>query len=128
MLLRNIEHKHALWTTTETSDFGCWYVQTTGIYKTVWLEYVDEVYVTALKITPVLQDYSVRFDVSVNQPADDVEVHFAVSFDGKPVQTACVIASDVENTVKGGRRAFLLLCGYYGLCRLVRASVQPLGV
>lgn len=83
----------------EDKNFGCWYVQTTGIYKTVWLEYVDEVYVTALKITPVLQDYSVRFDVSVNQPADDVEVRFAVSFDGKPVQTACVIASDVENTV-----------------------------
>src|SRR5690625_3490408 len=23
-------------------DFGCWYVQTTGIWQTVWLEFVDE--------------------------------------------------------------------------------------
>ena len=83
----------------EDKNFGCWYVQTTGIYKTVWLEYVEDVYLTALKMTPSLKDYSVRFDVSVNEPAEDVEVRFAISFDGKPVQTACVIASEVENSV-----------------------------
>lgn len=33
-------------------SFGCWYVQTTGIWKSVWMEYVDEVYLTSLKMTP----------------------------------------------------------------------------
>ncbi|MBO5046415.1 MAG: glycoside hydrolase family 2 [Clostridia bacterium] len=83
----------------EKENFGCWYVQTTGIYKTVWMEYVEDVYLTALKITPVLQDYSVRFDVSVNAPSEDVEVRFDVSFNGKRVQTACVCVSDLENSV-----------------------------
>ena len=66
-------------------SFSCWYVQTTGIYKSVWMEYVEDTYLTALKITPETKDYSVRFDVCVNRPAADVEVRFFVSFDGEPV-------------------------------------------
>ena len=26
-----------------SDNFGCWYVQTTGIWKTVWMEYVPEI-------------------------------------------------------------------------------------
>lgn len=33
-------------------SFGCWYVQTTGIWKSVWLENVPEVYLDHVKITP----------------------------------------------------------------------------
>ena len=84
----------------EAQSFGCWYVQTTGIWKTVWLEYVDDVRLTKLKITPDISDSSVTFDIAVNKPADDVEVKIAVSFDGRPVQTVSVIAGDIDNTVK----------------------------
>ena len=84
----------------EAQSYGCWYVQTTGIWKTVWLEYTDDVRLTKLKITPDISDSSVTFDVAVNKPADDVEVKIAVSFDGRPVQTVSVIAGDIDNTVK----------------------------
>lgn len=84
----------------EAQSYGCWYVQTTGIWKTVWLEYTDDVRLTKLKITPDISDSSVTFDMAVNKPADDVEVKIAVSFDGRPVQTVSVIAGDIDNTVK----------------------------
>lgn len=84
----------------ETESYACWYVQNTGLWKTVWLEHVDEVHLTRLKITPDITDNSVSFDVSVSQPAEDVEVRFAISFDGKPVQTAAIVAGDVDNTVR----------------------------
>ncbi len=80
-------------------SFLCWYVQTTGIYKTVWMEYVEDTYLTKLMITPETKDYSVHFKVSVNAPAQDVEVRFTITFDGTPVQTASVWASEVENCV-----------------------------
>lgn len=83
-------------------NFSCWYVQTTGIYKTVWLEYVDKVYLTDLKITPCIKDYSVCFDVSVSEPSDDVEVSFDITFDGKPVQSVAVTARDRNNSVRVG--------------------------
>lgn len=41
-------------------NFGCWYVQTTGIWKTLWLEEVPELYIKNLKITPLLGQYSVE--------------------------------------------------------------------
>lgn len=80
-------------------NFGCWYVQTTGIYKTVWLEYVDEVYLTSLKITPSLSDNSVRLDASVSHPAPDVEIRYDISFDGKFIASASISAANAENTV-----------------------------
>ncbi len=83
----------------EKDSFGCWYVQTTGIYKTVWLEYVDEVHLTKLKITPDISDSSVKFDVGVSAPADDVEVRINITFDGRHIQTASVWAADIDNTV-----------------------------
>lgn len=83
----------------ENQNFGCWYVETTGIYKSVWLEYVDDIYLTNLKITPSLKDYSVRFDFSVNKPSHDVEVKFAISFNGKPICSARASADDVDNSV-----------------------------
>lgn len=80
-------------------SFGCWYVQTTGIYKSVWLEYVDELYLTSLKITPSVRENSVTFDVSVSRPAQDVRVRIAVSLDGRPIQETGVLACDCENSV-----------------------------
>lgn len=83
----------------EKESFGCWYVQTTGIWKSVWLEHVDDVHLTALKITPDLTDYSVRFDFSVSAPSDEVEVKFDVSYQGRRVQSVSAVASDCGNTV-----------------------------
>lgn len=83
----------------EKDSFGCWYVQNTGIYKTVWMEYADEVHLTKLKMTPNTSDYSIKFDVAVSNPADDVEVRFDISFDGRHIQTASIWAADIDNTV-----------------------------
>lgn len=83
----------------EKDSYGCWYVQTTGIYKTVWLEYVNEVHLTKLKITPDISDNTVRFDIGVSLPAENVEVKIEISFDGRHIQTASVTAADIDNTI-----------------------------
>lgn len=41
-------------------NFGCWYVQTTGIWKTVWSEYVPAIHLNSVKMTPNLQDYTLE--------------------------------------------------------------------
>lgn len=43
-------------------SFACWYVQTTGIWKTVWMEEVPEVFLKSLKITPLVSSQSVQID------------------------------------------------------------------
>lgn len=53
-------------------NYGCWYVQTTGIWKTVWLEKVPSVYIQALRLTPSAKKCCIDFDMEVNQlPADN---------------------------------------------------------
>ena len=79
-------------------SFGGWYVQTTGIWKSVWLEYVEETHLTALKMTPDLSDYSVRFDLEVSRPAEDTEIGIEISFGGKRIQTARITAGDLSNS------------------------------
>ncbi len=83
----------------ESSSYGCWYVQTTGIWKSVWLEYVDDTHLTKLKITPNLADSSVAFEIGVSEPAYDVDVCIEVSINGSAVQTASISARDIDNSV-----------------------------
>lgn len=83
----------------EKESFGCWYVQTTGIWKSVWLEYTEDVRLTSLKITPDLTDYSVRLDFAVNAPSDDVEVRFDISYEGKLIQTVSARACNSDGSV-----------------------------
>jgi beta-galactosidase/beta-glucuronidase len=43
-------------------NFECFYVQTTGIWQSVWLEYVAESYLQAVKITPDVDKNAVCFE------------------------------------------------------------------
>lgn len=47
-------------------NFLCWYVQSTGIWKTVWMEYVEETHIQEVKITPDLDHQSVKFEYNFN--------------------------------------------------------------
>ena len=46
----------------EKSNFGCWYVDIAGIYKTAWLEVVHKNHIQGVKITSNLSDGSVSID------------------------------------------------------------------
>ncbi|WP_044477957.1 glycoside hydrolase family 2 protein [Paenibacillus antibioticophila] len=48
------------------NNFECFYVQTTGIWQTVWLEYVEEQRLDTVKITPDLDHARVAFDYRVH--------------------------------------------------------------
>lgn len=49
----------------EKENFGCWYVQTTGIWKTVWMESVSKQYIEKIKITPKLAEQSVDMEFEI---------------------------------------------------------------
>ncbi|MBR4061364.1 MAG: glycoside hydrolase family 2 [Lachnospiraceae bacterium] len=51
-------------------NFRCWYVQTTGIWKTVWTEYVPNINLDYVKMTPNIQDFCMELEVDVNAPED----------------------------------------------------------
>lgn len=60
------------------NSFGCWYVQTTGIWKTVWLEYVPEMHIESVKMTPNLQERSLKLEYRFNTPQTAAADNFCV--------------------------------------------------
>ena len=74
------------------ANFGCWYVQTTGIWKTVWMEYVPKINLSGLKITPLLSEQSVEleFDIEANCTGEDLCVESIISIDGTFVNRAVI--------------------------------------
>jgi len=75
-------------------NFGCWYIQTTGIWKTVWLEYVNPEHLKSVKITPVLSRGMLEIEAEVeaefNTNEDNLELEASISFGDKSVTAVSV--------------------------------------
>ncbi|MDR1949150.1 MAG: glycoside hydrolase family 2, partial [Spirochaetaceae bacterium] len=97
-------------------NFGCWYIQTTGIWKALWLEYVPEEYIISAKMTPVFSQGKLEVEVEIranrcgpigpgkNTPA--LELKAEISFNGNFVTSLVVpvtkkrieVTADIVNT------------------------------
>ena len=55
-------------------SFGCWYVQTTGLWKPVWSEVVPATRLDKVKITPDLDNESVHFDYQLIGQTESTEI------------------------------------------------------
>lgn len=69
-------------------NFGCWYVQTTGIWKTVWTEVVEETYLSSLKITPDVKNkkvdmvYEIATDCFGGDKCTDMYIETTITYQG----------------------------------------------
>ena len=76
-------------------SYECWYVQTTGIWQDVWLEYAGANYVESLSIAPE-EDGNVRFSVKTSLLSQKVSA--LVRLNGKTVAAAdCVSENGVAD-------------------------------
>nr|WP_145157401.1 sugar-binding domain-containing protein [Paenibacillus terrae] len=74
-------------------NFECFYVQTTGIWQTVWLEYVEEQRLETVKITPDVDRSIIRFDYQVEgvETSGDLRLEAIVTLKGKPVKRVSLV-------------------------------------
>lgn len=70
-------------------NYGCMYTRTTGIWQTVWLEFVPETYIKSVKLTPDVDNRAVHARVDFAGDANGMELCAEVSFAG----TACFAKS-----------------------------------
>ncbi len=71
------------------ASYGCSYTRTTGIWQTVWVEEVPEVYITSIKTDPDLKACAVHIDVNFVGNYDG-EVSVKALYEGKEVGAAVV--------------------------------------
>lgn len=67
-------------------NFGCWYVQTTGIWQSVWLEYVNKHHFEKVDIQPDLDQASVAFTYQLAGEIQGVEVETVITFNDYEVR------------------------------------------
>lgn len=74
---------------TQNESYECWYVQTTGIWKTVWSEYVPNVHLSYVKMTPNFPQYSLELEADIEAPdeyfGDELLLETVITYDGTPV-------------------------------------------
>ena len=76
-----------------SDSFGCWYVQTTGIWKTVWIEFVPPYYISAVKMTPCLSEGTVEVELTLEaENYEGLEVEAVVYFTERAIIQARVLA------------------------------------
>jgi beta-galactosidase/beta-glucuronidase len=74
-------------------NFGCWYIQNTGIWKSVWIEEVPEIRIAGVKMTPVLEKGVLEIEAEIINPQDKLSFEASISFQGKAVSSVTVPAS-----------------------------------
>lgn len=68
-------------------SYGCYYTRTTGIWQTVWLEAVEQSYLTELKYYPDIEAGTLTVH-AVASAADGMTLKLEASYQGKPVGEA----------------------------------------
>lgn len=69
-------------------SWKCWYIQTTGIWKTVWLEWVPKQYLQNVKLTPQIDTNNIKLEVETNITEKNIEelnyyIETEISFNGQ---------------------------------------------
>ncbi len=71
----------------QMDSYQCWYVQTTGIWKSVWSEYVPKVSLKSVKMTSVMNESCLEVEYQVDAPESMWDgclgVEATVTFDGE---------------------------------------------
>jgi beta-galactosidase/beta-glucuronidase len=80
-------------------NFGCWYVQTTGIWKTVWLEYVPPEHIRTVKMSPLFSEGKLKIEADLQVPCsisgkteEPIPLHLeaAIYFEGRAITSLTV--------------------------------------
>lgn len=81
-------------------NFECWYVDTTGIWKTVWLEFVPQTYVASLRLEPSRLEEALEVFWQLDGNPEDLQAELTVTFRGQPVAAARAAATQGQLKLK----------------------------
>ena len=65
--------------------FACWYTPVSGIWQSVWIEGVGRVYPMDFRLTPCLENGSLKTEITLNELSPNGSIRLTASFRGKTV-------------------------------------------
>ncbi len=79
-------------------SYGCLYTRTTGIWQTVWLELVDNAYITSYKVYPNISNSSVTLHIKTNNAKNETLLA-NVTYNGKFMGEAKTVVNSTETVI-----------------------------
>ncbi|MBQ8815520.1 MAG: beta-galactosidase [Lachnospiraceae bacterium] len=77
----------------EYASKGCYYTRTTGIWQTVWLEFVSDTYLASMELIPDPDNACAHIKVFTNKPASGLTLKAEAELEGVSVGAATVSGS-----------------------------------
>ena len=79
-------------------SWKCWYIQTTGIWKTIWLENVPKNYIISSKNTPNFDDKNIEIELltNISNSTNKFEIETEISFNNEIINN---IKLPLENNI-----------------------------
>lgn len=68
-------------------NISCFYEETTGIYKSVWLEFVNDVYLTNVYQDLLFNDDSIKYSYYLNKLDDNLKLNIKIYFADKLIKS-----------------------------------------
>ena len=81
----------------KNESFKCWYIQTTGLWKTIWIESVSKNHIVSVKNTPDYDNKNIEIELVTNISEKDItnfEIETEILFDNKIVNSKKQIIED----------------------------------
>jgi beta-galactosidase/beta-glucuronidase len=81
-------------------SFGCWYTQSTGIWKTVWLEYLPKEHLTHVKMTPDIDEQLLTLEYDITGTYDsNLFFHAVITYQNIRINEIIIPVRENQNKV-----------------------------
>ena len=70
---------------SKDANYGCWYTDTTGIYKTAWVEFVSDTYIKEIVINPNANEGNVNISCQIEGALQENVLSATVTYNNKIV-------------------------------------------
>lgn len=76
-------------------NYDCWYPQTTGIWKSVWMETVPDTYICSIKMTPVMEYGRLEFELGYSgEIREGMELEVEILFEDQLMNRVTLLLSN----------------------------------
>lgn len=90
--------------------WGCWYTETTGIWRSVWMEEVSHVRLSSMRVDPIKEKDALRFEYEIENFVPGIQLAIHIEYASHPIADVMLFPKsehgDIEISIKNEYEAF----------------------
>lgn len=90
--------------------WGCWYTETTGIWRSVWMEEVSHVRLSSMRVDPIKEKDALRFEYEIENFVPGIQLAIHIEYASHPIADVILFPKsehgDIEISIKNEYEAF----------------------